>query len=134
VRCEKVDKDRPVSATVDEYIAGQPPEVQERLRTLRQVIREAAPDATEKISYGMPTFVLHGNLIHYAAHTRHIGIYPMPTAVEAFKDELASYQNAKGSVQFPLDRPMPYDLIARIVRFRVDENTRKAEDKAKKRK
>ncbi len=129
-----MDKDRRVAATVDEYIAGYPPEVRERLKALRQVIKEAAPDATEKISYGMPTFVLHGNLIHYAAHKAHIGIYPMPSAVDQFRDELSSYQNAKGSVQFPLDKPMPYDLIARIVRFRVQENARKAEEKARRKK
>ena len=81
----------------------------------------------------MPTFVLHGNLIHFAAHARHIGVYPMPSGVEEFKDDLAPYQTAKGSVQFPLDRPMPYDLIERIVRFRVAENERKAAEKAKKR-
>ncbi len=128
-----MEKDKPGSTTVDEYIAEQPDEVQDRLNKLRQVIRETAPEATEKISYGMPTFVLHGNLIHYAAHTHHIGIYPMPSGVDQFKDELAEYQTAKGSVQFPLDRPMPYDLIVRIVRFRVAENTKKAEAKTKKR-
>jgi uncharacterized protein YdhG (YjbR/CyaY superfamily) len=129
----RVDKDRPTPATVDEYIAGFSGEAKERLLALRRVIREAAPDATEKISYGMPTFVLHGNLIHYAAHQHHIGVYPMPTGVEAFKDDLSEYQTAKGSVQFPLDRPMPYDLIGRIVRYRVAENVKRAEGKGRRR-
>lgn len=128
-----MDRDRPAPATVEEYIAGFPPEVRERLGTLRQVIREAVPEATEKISYGMPTFALHGNLIHFAAHKHHIGVYPMPTGVEAFKDELSSYETAKGSVQFPLDRPMPYELIGKIVQFRAAENAKKAEEKARKR-
>ncbi len=117
--------DKPAPTSVDEYIAACPPEARERLATLRKVIRETVPEATEKISYGMPTFVLNGNLIHYAAHTHHIGIYPMPSGVEQFKDELSAYQTAKGSVQFPLDKPVPYDLIGKIVKFRVAENLRK---------
>jgi uncharacterized protein YdhG (YjbR/CyaY superfamily) len=120
-----VDRESPAPTTVDEYIAVCPPEALERLTALRRVISEAVPEATEKISYGMPTFVLNGNLIHYAAHAHHIGVYPMPSGVEEFREELSSYQTAKGSVQFPLDRPMPYELIVRIVRFRAAEKAKK---------
>ncbi|MNI91898.1 hypothetical protein D3C73_1496210 [compost metagenome] len=82
----------------------------------------------------MPTFELHGNLVHFAAFKKHIGLYPAPSGIEAFKEELAEYKGAKGSVQFPLDKPMPYDLISRIVEFRVAENLQQAEDKSKKKK
>ncbi|WP_342439445.1 DUF1801 domain-containing protein [Paenibacillus sp. FSL L8-0436] len=120
--------------SVDDYISRSAPEVQEILQTLRKVIQESAPEAKEKISYQMPTFELHGNLVHFAAFKKHIGLYPAPSGVEAFKEELAEYKGAKGSVQFPLDKPMPYDLIRRIVEFRVAENLQQAEDKAKKKK
>lgn len=112
--------------TIDQYIADFPPEVQGILQTIRATIREAAPGATEAISYQMPTFKLHGNLVHFAAYKNHIGFYPVPTGIEAFKDELSVYKQGKGSVQFPLDQPMPYDLIRRIVGFRVAENMAKA--------
>lgn len=105
--------------TIDEYIAQFPEDVQEILSQIRAVVREAAPQATEKISYQMPTFYLNGNLVHFAAHPRHIGFYPTPAGIEAFKDELSGYKSSKGAVQFPLDRPIPYDLISRIVKFRV---------------
>ena len=118
--------------SIDQYISAYAPEVQEILQTLRQVIREAAPEATEKISYQMPTFFLHGNLVHFAAFKNHIGFYPAPRGIEAFKEELAQYKGAKGSVQFPLSQPLPYELIGRIVQFRVEENVRKAESKPKK--
>jgi uncharacterized protein YdhG (YjbR/CyaY superfamily) len=118
--------------SIDQYISAYAPEVQEILQTLRQVIREAAPEATEKISYQMPTFFLHGNLVHFAAFKNHIGFYPAPRGIEAFKEELAQYKGAKGSVQFPLGQPLPYELIGRIVQFRVEENVRKAESKPKK--
>lgn len=117
--------------TVDEYIAAFPEAVQRVLRELRQTIRAAAPQAEEKIAYGMPTFTLHGNLIHFAAHKAHIGLYPTPSGVEAFQEALAGYKNAKGSVQFPLDQPLPLELIRRIVEFRVQENLQKAALKAK---
>jgi uncharacterized protein YdhG (YjbR/CyaY superfamily) len=111
--------------TIDEYIAGFPPEVQERLKAIRQVIHEAAPQATEKISYQMPTFYLNGNLVHFAAFKNHIGFYPAPTGLEAFKEDIAKYKHSKGAVQFPLDRPVPYDLIRRMTEYRVAENMKK---------
>jgi uncharacterized protein YdhG (YjbR/CyaY superfamily) len=110
------------SKDIEKYILQFPEEVQAILRELRKVIREAAPDAEEKISYQMPTFYLKGNLVHFAAYKKHIGFYPSPSGIEAFKDELAVYKGAKGSVQFPLDKPIPYELIKKIVEFRVTEN------------
>ncbi len=107
---------------MDEYIATFPAEIQEKLQEMRAAIRAAAPDAEEKISYQMPTFALKGNLVHFAAFKHHIGFYPAPRGIEAFKDELARYKGAKGSVQFPLDEPLPLDLVGRIVKFRVAEN------------
>ena len=112
--------------TIDEYISGFPSDVQSVLQTLRQTIHQAAPDAVEKISYGMPTFTLKGNLVHFGAFKTHIGFYPTPSGIENFKDELAVYKGAKGSVQFPLDEPLPLDLVRRIVEFRVEENLAKA--------
>lgn len=114
------------STTIDEYISGFPSDVQVVLQTLRQTIHQAAPDAVEKISYGMPTFTLKGNLVHFGAFKTHIGFYPTPSGIEKFKDELAVYKGAKGSVQFPLDEPLPLDLVRRIVEFRVEENLAKA--------
>jgi uncharacterized protein YdhG (YjbR/CyaY superfamily) len=118
--------------TVDEYIHLFDPDIQEILQRVRQVIKEAAPEATEKISYQMPTFVYHGNLVYYAAYKKHIGFYPTGSGIEAFKEELSSYKGGKGSVQFPIDKPLPYELIRKIVEFRVVENLRKAESKGKK--
>jgi uncharacterized protein YdhG (YjbR/CyaY superfamily) len=112
--------------TIDEYIAGFPPDVQEILQKIRAIIRKAAPGAEEAIKYQMPTFVLHGNLVHFAAFKNHIGFYPVPTGIEAFKRELAAYESGKGSVQFPLDQPIPYGLISKIVKFRARENLAKA--------
>lgn len=120
------------SKEIDAYIAGFPPDVQEILEKIRLTIRYAAPDAAETFSYQMPTFTLKGNLVHFAAFKKHIGFYPAPTGIEAFKDELSVYEGGKGSVQFPLDKPMPLDLIRRIVEFRVKENLEKAAAKAKK--
>jgi len=115
--------------TIDEYIMQFPTEVQEKLKTLRKVIKEAAPEAEEKISYKMPTFTLHGNLVHFAGYKNHIGLYPTPSGIEAFKEELSKYKGAKGSVQFPIKEPLPYELIIKIVKYRVIENVRKAEEK-----
>ncbi len=120
--------------TIDEYIALFPDDVQKKLRELRAVIKAAAPDAGEKISYQMPAFTLHGNLVYFAAFKNHIGFYPAPRGIEEFKDELSAYKGAKGSVQFPLNEPIPYDLITKIVKFRVKENIEKAEAKRKKKK
>lgn len=106
----------------EEYSAQFPEEIQTILQKIRAVIREAAPDATEKISYQMPTFYLNGNLVHFAAFKTHIGFYPVPSGIEKFKEELSQYKGGKGSVQFPLDKPIPYDLIRRITIFRVEEN------------
>lgn len=126
-----MDKEKPVPTTIDEYIAGYPPDVQKILQQVRAVIRQAAPDAKETINYRMPTFQLNGNLVHFAAHTHHIGFYPTPSGIEKFKDELSEYEGAKGSVQFPLDKPIPYDLIGKITAFRVQENQSKGKAKKK---
>lgn len=126
-----VDKKNPPQ-NMDDYIAGFPQEVQHKLQKIRETIREAAPDAVEKISYQMPTFALEGNLVHFAAFKNHIGLYPAPRGIEAFQEELSAYQGGKGSVQFPLDQPIPYDLIHRIVVFRVKDNLETAARKAKK--
>ena len=112
-------------STIDAYIAQFDPEVQRKLNGIRQVISEAAPDASQKISYQMPTFWLNGNLVHFAAFKNHIGFYPTPKAIEDFADELAVYKTAKGSIQFPIKDEPPYDLISRIVQVRVLENRQK---------
>lgn len=114
------------SKDIDAYIAGFPYDVREILEKIRKVIREAAPEAEEKISYQMPTFTLKGNLVHFAAFKKHIGFYPLPTGIEKFKKELSVYQGGKGSVQFPLEKPIPYELIGKIVKFRVKENLQAA--------
>jgi uncharacterized protein YdhG (YjbR/CyaY superfamily) len=129
-----MDADNTKPKDIDEYIAGFPKDVQEILEKIRTTIRKAAPDAEEAIKYQMPTFVLKGNLVHFAAYKKHIGFYPAPRGIEKFKDELSAYEGAKGSVRFPLDKPIPYDLISRIVAFRVQENLEKAEAKGKKKK
>ena len=117
--------------TIDQYISGFPTEIQILLEQVRATIWEAAPDAKEAIKYAMPTFVLNGNLVHFAAFQNHIGFYPVPSGIVAFKEELSAYKNGKGSVQFPFNRPLPLDLIARIVEFRVKENRSKAAGKRK---
>ncbi|HHY87664.1 MAG TPA: hypothetical protein GYA06_01915 [Chloroflexi bacterium] len=110
------------AATVAEYIAQFPPEVQQILNTLRKMVNEIAPEAEERISYGMPGYYYHGPLVYFAAHRNHIGFYPTPSGIEAFEKELAEYRNAKGSVQFPYKKPMPYDLMRRIIEYRLAEN------------
>lgn len=112
----------PKITIIDEYIASCPQEIQETLQTLRRVILEEAPMATEKISWGMPTFAYHGNLIHFAIAKRHIGLYPAPSGVEMFRKEAPEYKTTKGGVQLPYGKPLPYDLIRRVVRMRVQEN------------
>ncbi len=116
---------------VDNYIAGFPIEIQKLLEEMRQTIRKAAPDAEEKIGYGIPTFTLNGNLVHYAAFKNHIGFYPAPRGLEAFKEELSGYKGAKGSVQFPFDKPLPLDLVAKITKYRIEQNLAKTETKKK---
>jgi uncharacterized protein YdhG (YjbR/CyaY superfamily) len=109
--------------TIDEYIKTFPENVQAILEKMRQTIRKAAPDAVEAISYQMPTFKLNGkNLVHFAAFKNHVGFYPIPSGIEAFKKELSPYTQGKGSVQFPLDKPIPYSLVKKIVVFRAKEN------------
>jgi uncharacterized protein YdhG (YjbR/CyaY superfamily) len=117
-----------VPQDIDEYIAGFPDDIQEILQEIRLTIRQAAPEAKEAIKYRMPTFVLNGNLVHFAALKNHIGFYPTPTGIGAFQDELSLYKGGKGSVQFPLDQPIPYDLIRRIVEFRVRESLGRARE------
>ena len=125
-----MDAQRLKAADIDAYIATFPPPVRARLRKLRTAIRRAAPDAREKISYRIPTFALCGNLVHFAAFDHHIGFYPTASGVKKFARELRSYQFAKGSVQFPHDRPLPLDLIGAIVRFRRAENLARYAPKA----
>jgi uncharacterized protein YdhG (YjbR/CyaY superfamily) len=117
---------------IDEYIAGFPNDIQEVLQKIRMTIRQASPEAEETISYQMPTFTLKGNLVHFAAFKKHIGFYPTPTAIEKFKNELSLYEGAKGSVRFPMNEPIPFDLIGEIVKFRVKEKLQRAEIMEKK--
>lgn len=112
------------AANIDDYIAAFPAEVQDRLRAIRQAVRRLAPDAVEKMSYRIPTFALHGNLVHFAAFKHHIGLYPGTTAIEAFAEALAEYRTSKGAIQLPLDQSLPLPLIEKIVRFRIDEQNR----------
>lgn len=119
---------RSTADSIDEYIAEFPPETRSVLEHMRALIKESAPDATETISYAMPTFDLNGHhLVHFAGFKRHVGFYPIPSAIVAFSDELAPYRSGKGSARFPLDQPLPEDLIRRIVEFRVAESGRKAQ-------
>ena len=129
-----MDTDKPAFETIDEYILLFPAEVQQTLQTLRGVIRKAAPEAVEKISYQMPTFAQQGNLVHFAAYKNHIGFYPGASGIAAFKEELSGYKGAKGSVQFPIGQALPYELISRIVKFRVADNVKRGENKGRKKK
>jgi len=116
-------------ANIDEYIGAFPNDVQEILEKVRMTIQKAAPDAKEKISYSMPAFEQNGIVVYFAAFKNHIGLYALPTGHEAFKEEFLPYKSGKGSVQFPFDKPIPYDLITKIVKFRVKENLEKAKKK-----
>ena len=107
---------------IDEYIASFPEDIQALLEKVRATIRDAAPAAEEAIKYQMPTFTLQGNLVHFAAHKKHLGFYPVPTGVERFKEALSDYEGGKGSVKFPYDKPIPFDIISEVVKFRVKEN------------
>ena len=106
---------------VDAYIAGYPPEVRERLQKIRETIRSVAPEAEETIKYGMPTYVFAGNLVYFAAYKRHIALYPVPAGDAAFQEALAQYRAEKSTVRFPHGRPIPLDLVEKLVRFRVEE-------------
>jgi uncharacterized protein YdhG (YjbR/CyaY superfamily) len=117
--------------TIDAYIAGFPKETQAVLTKMRAIIKKAAPGAEEKISYGIPTFFLHGNLVHFGGFKNHVGFYPTPSGIETFKKELAAYKGAKGSVQFPLDKPLPVELIKRMVQFRINKMKENAAGKKK---
>ncbi|AIS59322.1 iron chaperone [Listeria ivanovii] len=119
-------------STIDEYIAGTPPETQPILQKIRETIQAAAPEATEKISYQMPTFYFEGNLVHFALAKKHYGFYPAPSGIKAFEAELIAYKYSKGAVQFPIDKPVPYDLIAKMVTFRLAENKQKVAEKLSK--
>jgi uncharacterized protein YdhG (YjbR/CyaY superfamily) len=114
----------------EQYILNYPAEVRDRLLKIRSLVKKLAPDATEKISYGMPAFTLNGMLLYFAAHTKHIGFYPFTTAIEAFREELSEYKTAKGSIQFPNGQPLPLKLISQIIEFRVNENRIAADLKA----
>ena len=117
---------------IDEYIAAYPEDIQQMLQSIRNTVHKAAPMAEEAIKYAIPTFVLNGNLVHFAAFKNHIGFYPAPQGLEAFKEELSKYKGSKGAVQFPLDKPMPLALISRIVKYRVKKNEEAAAIKKKK--
>jgi uncharacterized protein YdhG (YjbR/CyaY superfamily)/dihydrofolate reductase len=128
-RVKSSDMEKKQFKTIDDYIASFPKNIQDILEEIRQTIHHAAPKAQEAISYQMPTFKLNGNLVHFAAWKNHIGFYPTPSATEEFQKELSKYEGAKGSVQFPLDQPMPLQLITRIVKYRVKVNEQKAKQK-----
>jgi len=119
----------PPPESVDAYIQSFPADVQSKLQALRSAIKALAPDALETISYRMPAYQFHGPLIYFAAFPRHIGLYPAPSGIEAFQSDLAKYKNSKGAVQFPLDQPLPLELISRIVIYRVEENLRRSQSK-----
>lgn len=112
-------------STIEEYIAGFPKETQNILQKLRQAIKETAPQAEETIRWQMPTYKLNGNLVHFAAYKTHIGFYPEPSAIEAFKEKLSTYRTTKGAIQFPISKPLPLDLVKEIVSFRIKENLEK---------
>lgn len=116
---------KPPLRTIDEYIASFPKNIQDILKKLRKTITESAPMVEETINYGIPTFKLNGNLVHFAAFKNHIGFYPTPSAILVFKKELSPYTQSKGSIQFPIDKPIPLDIIKKIVQYRVKENLTK---------
>jgi len=117
---------------INAYISEFPEEIRVILKQIRKTIQQTAPEAKEAIKYGMPTFVLNGNLVHFAAFKNHIGFYPAPSGIDAFIDELVVYRTGKGTLQFPLGKPIPFDLISKVVKFRVEENMKKTKRKSKK--
>ena len=120
---------KPRTETIDDYIYSFPEDIQVILSKIRQIIHKSAPDAVEAMSYQMPTLRLNGNLVHFAAFKNHIGFYPTPSGTAAFQKELSPYKSGKGSIQFPLGKPIPYDLIEKIVLFRVKENRQKKKNR-----
>jgi uncharacterized protein YdhG (YjbR/CyaY superfamily) len=133
-RGELMKSRKPGLGSIDEYIDAFPEDMQKTLRGLRSTIRASAPDAEEKISYQIPTFTLKGNLVHFAAYQKHIGFYPTSSGIRAFKRELAAYELSKGTVRFPIDKPLPLKLISKIVKYRVAENLKNAEIRSRIRK
>ena len=127
-----MDKSKRGIQSIDDYIMMFPTEVQKKLQSIRKLVKRLAPDAEERISYQIPTFYLHGNLVHFAGFKNHIGFYPTPRGISSFAKELSKYKQGKGSVQFPLNEPIPMDLIGRIVEFRLEVNRKKAIANAKK--
>jgi len=117
--------------TIDEYIAMHPEKVQILLHKIRNIIKNAAPDAIEAMKYQLPTFVLHGNLVHFGAFKNHIGLYPAPSGIKVFKEELSIYESGKGSIKFPFDDEIPFDLIGQIVKFRAKKNLEKVNAKVR---
>lgn len=115
--------------TVDSYIGAFAPDIQVILQTIRQLIKETAPDAVEKIGYGMPAYMLHGPLVYFGAFKHHVGLYPTGRSLDLFSEELSAYKTSKGAIQFPLDQPIPYDLIRRIVLYRIQDNLQLAAEK-----
>ncbi|MBW8771561.1 MAG: DUF1801 domain-containing protein [Gemmatimonadetes bacterium] len=120
-------------ANIDDYIATHPPKIQSRLMAMRRTIRKQAPEAEERISYRIPTFYMNGNLVHFAAFDRHVGFYPGAAGIAAFQEALSGYKSAKGSVQFPHDVPLPLELVAEIVRFRVAQQAAKPAGRGRRR-
>ncbi len=113
-----------IPKTIDEYISGFPVDIQKKLKQIREAIKKAAPDAEEAIKYGMPTFIYQGNLVFFSAYKNHIGFYPVPAGDKAFQQEIAIYKKHKGTLQFPLDKPVPLSLVTKAVKLRVQENLR----------
>lgn len=126
-----MENNKPTYTTIDGYIAQFPADVQKKLTELRTVIKECAPGAVEKISYQMPAFYLNGNLVYFAAYKNHIGFYPTSSGIANFLTELADYKQSKGAVQFPIEKPIPFDIVRKIVAFRVKENLARAKSKEK---
>lgn len=116
------------NGSVDEYIAGAPENIRDILEKIRRTIKEAAPEAQETISYGMPAYKQNGPLVYFAAQKKHIGFYPTPSGIINFRKELSPYHTSKGAIQFPLDKPIPYELVKKIVKFRVKENLSKGKE------
>ncbi len=117
--------------TIDDYIDNYPPEIQERLKKMRRLTKEIVPDAEEKISWGMPSFMKNGYVLQFAVQKKHIGLYPGPEAVEAFREKLAGYKTTMGGIQLPFDKPVPYELIGEIIRFNSEKNNEKTASKKK---